>query len=94
MRKRERCSKQKKLVISVGKTNKPLLLDYPFSSNLELLFIHTRDFPEYYSLIAKPRTHTIIVGFGKSAGDIVYARATQPSSTATILIIPDGNGPV
>jgi thioredoxin reductase len=86
--------KAKKLVIAVGNTNKPLLPDYSVSSNFQPLVIHARDFPEHHAAIAKPEMHTLVVGSGKSAWDIAYACASQPSSTATILIRPDGNGPV
>ena len=86
--------KANKLVIAVGNTNKPLLPDYQTSTNFRPLVIHTADFPEHYPVIAKPGKHTVIVGSGKSAWDVAYACASQPSATATILVRPDGNGPV
>ncbi|EOA89961.1 hypothetical protein ACJQWK_02704 [Exserohilum turcicum] len=84
----------KKLVIAVGNTNKALLPDYPTSATFQSPVMHARDFPTYYSHVARPNTHTVVVGSGKSAWDVAYACATQPSSTATLLIRPDGNGPV
>jgi thioredoxin reductase len=89
-----RAFKAKKLVIAVGNTNKPLVPDYPVSAKFQSLVIHAKDFPEHHSVIAKPKTHTVIVGSGKSAWDIAYACASQPSSTATLLIRPDGDGPI
>jgi hypothetical protein len=86
--------KAKKLVIAVGNTNKPLIPDYPTSKNFSPLVVHTADFPEHHAVIAQPGRHTVIVGSGKSAWDVAYACASQPSATATILIRPDGNGPV
>ncbi|KAF1837960.1 flavin-binding monooxygenase-like protein-like protein [Decorospora gaudefroyi] len=84
----------KKLVIAVGNTNKPVLPDYPTSKSFQPLVIHAKDFPSHYPDIVRPNSHTVIVGSGKSAWDVAYACATQPSATATILIRPDGNGPV
>ncbi|KAI4930657.1 uncharacterized protein J4E92_004489 [Alternaria infectoria] len=86
--------KAKKLVIAVGTTNKPLLPDYQTSTNFRSLVIHAADFPEHHEVVAKPSKHTVIVGSGKSAWDVAYACASQPSATATLLIRPDGNGPV
>ncbi|KAH8644141.1 hypothetical protein IG631_01605 [Alternaria alternata] len=86
--------KAKKLVIAVGTTNKPLLPHYETSTRFRPLVIHTADFPEHHSVIAEPGKHTVIVGSGKSAWDVAYACASQPSATATLLIRPDGNGPV
>jgi hypothetical protein len=86
--------KAKKLVIAVGTTNKPLVPDYPTSTKFKSLVLHAADFPEHHSVITKPSKHTVIVGSGKSAWDVAYACASQPSATATILIRPDGNGPV
>jgi thioredoxin reductase len=94
LEKKGKVLKAKKLVIAVGNTNKPLLPDYSVSSNFRPLVIHAKDFPEHHAAIAKPGMHTVIVGSGKSAWDIAYACATQPDSTATILVRPDGNGPV
>ena len=84
----------KKLVIAVGITNDPLLPNYPTATTFRSLVVHTKDFSAHYADIARPQTHTVIVGSGKSAWDVAYACATQPDSTATILIRPDGNGPV
>jgi cation diffusion facilitator CzcD-associated flavoprotein CzcO len=86
--------KAKKLVIAVGNTNKPLLPHYETSTTFQPMVVHTAEFPEHYPVIAKPDKHTVIVGSGKSAWDVAYACASQPSATATILIRPDGNGPV
>ncbi|KNG47530.1 flavin-binding monooxygenase-like protein [Stemphylium lycopersici] len=94
LEKRETQIKARKLVIAVGTTNTPLLPEYPTSPNFRLLVVHARDFPTHYPDIVKSRAHTVVVGSGKSAWDVAYACATQPSSTATILIRPDGNGPV
>lgn len=84
----------KKLVIAVGITNDPLLPAYPTATTFRSPVVHTRDFAAHYVDIARPHMHTVIVGSGKSAWDVAYACATQPDSTATILIRPDGNGPV
>ncbi|KAF2789745.1 flavin-binding monooxygenase-like protein-like protein [Melanomma pulvis-pyrius CBS 109.77] len=83
-----------KLILSTGVTNQPSMPRYPTSPDFEPKVIHTNDFPAHYSAIVEPGTHTLIIGGGKSAWDIAYACATQPSSTATMLIRSSGNGPV
>jgi hypothetical protein len=86
--------KAKKLVVAVGITNKPLLPNYPTSTTFCSPVVHSRDFPAHYPDIVRPDRHTVVVGSGKSAWDVAYACATQPSSSATLLVRPDGNGPV
>ncbi|KAJ4365884.1 hypothetical protein N0V83_008506 [Neocucurbitaria cava] len=87
----------KKLIIAVGATNKPFMPRYPTSPSFTPPIIHSKDFPAHFNAIVKPNTHTLIIGSGKSAWDIAYASATataDPSSTATLLIRPSGNGPM
>ena len=83
-----------KLILSTGLTNEPSTPQYHTSPKFQPLVVHSSKFPEQYDSIVKPGTHTLIIGGGKSAWDIAYACATQPSSTATMLIRPSGNGPV
>ncbi|KAF2685697.1 flavin-binding monooxygenase-like protein-like protein [Lentithecium fluviatile CBS 122367] len=83
-----------KLIISVGLANQPCMPHYPTSPSFAPKVVHSKDFPPHFPNIARPGTHTLVVGAGKSAWDIAYACATQPSSTATMLIRPSGNGPV
>jgi hypothetical protein len=83
-----------KLILSTGLANKPSMPEYPTSLDFEPTVIHSFDFPSHFSSIAKPNSHTLIIGAGKSAWDIAYACATRPNSTATMLIRPSGNGPV
>lgn len=82
-----------KLILSTGLTNRPSMPKLP-TSNFEPPIIHSNDFPAYFSSIVKSNSNTLVIGAGKSAWDIAYACATQPSSTATMLIRPSGNGPV
>ena len=86
--------KTKKLVIAAGVASAPFLPSYPTSEKFQPTVIHSKDFAASYSAIVKPNTHTTVIGSGKSAWDIAYACTTQPSSTATILIRPNGNGPI
>jgi hypothetical protein len=84
-----------RLIIAVGLTNKPSMPSYPKSPAFQPLVIHSNDFPAHYSDVVKPDTHTLVIGAGKSAWDIAYAcTSTHPTSTATMLIRPSGNGPV
>lgn len=83
-----------KLIVAVGLTNQPCIPRYPTSPDFLPLAIHSTEFSAHFQDIAKENTHTLIVGGGKSAWDIAYACATQPNSTATMLIRPSGNGPV
>jgi len=83
-----------KLILSTGLVNQPSMPKFPTSSNFEPTVIHSSNFPSHFSSIVKPNSHTLIIGAGKSAWDIAYACATQPNSTATMLIRPSGNGPV
>lgn len=83
-----------KLILSTGLTNEPFMPRYPTSPSFTPTVIHSNDFPAHFSDIVKPGTHTLVIGGGKSAWDIAYACATQPSSSATMLIRPSGNGPV
>ncbi|KAF2851253.1 flavin-binding monooxygenase-like protein-like protein [Plenodomus tracheiphilus IPT5] len=83
----------KKLIIAVGTTNRPFMPQFPKSPDFTPLVVHSKDFPSHYEQIAKPGTHTIVVGSGKSAWDVAYACAIQQDSTVTILIRPSGNGP-
>ncbi|KAF2707348.1 flavin-binding monooxygenase-like protein-like protein [Pleomassaria siparia CBS 279.74] len=83
-----------KLVLSTGLTNKPSMPQIPTSPNFQPMVIHTNDFPAHFNTIVKPNTNTLVIGGGKSAWDVTYACATQPSSTATMLIRPSGAGPV
>jgi hypothetical protein len=82
-----------KLIVAVGLTNKPSMPRYPTSPGFKSLVIHSTEFATQFSDIVKENTHTLIVGGGKSAWDIAYACATQPNSTATMLIRSSGNGP-
>ncbi|EUC40661.1 hypothetical protein COCMIDRAFT_9508 [Bipolaris oryzae ATCC 44560] len=92
--KKETVIRAKKVIVATGNTNKPLLPAYPTSPTFFSPVIHTRDFPAHYAEIVRPQTHTVVVGSGKSAWDVAYACATQPSSSATLLVRQDGNGPV
>lgn len=82
-----------KLIIAVGLTNQPSMPRYPTSPNFNPIVIHSSGFASEFSNIVRERTHTLVVGGGKSAWDIAYACATQPNSTATMLIRSSGNGP-
>ncbi|KAF2008204.1 FAD/NAD(P)-binding domain-containing protein [Amniculicola lignicola CBS 123094] len=82
-----------KLILSIGLTNRPSMPRYPSSPEFKSEVIHSKDFPSRFSSIVRPYTHTLVVGAGKSAWDVAYACATQPGSTATMLIRPSGNGP-
>ncbi|KAF1946603.1 FAD/NAD(P)-binding domain-containing protein [Clathrospora elynae] len=84
----------KQLIIAVGNTNTPLLPNYPTSSTFTPAVLHSAAFPTHFSEVVRPNTHTVVIGSGKSAWDVAYACATQPNSTATMLIRPDGNGPM
>ncbi|KAF1844024.1 flavin-binding monooxygenase-like protein-like protein [Cucurbitaria berberidis CBS 394.84] len=84
----------KKLIIAVGSTNKPHIPKYSTSTSFDPLVIHSKDFPRHFKEIVQPNMHTLVIGSGKSAWDVAYACATQPSSSATILIRPSGNGPM
>ncbi|KAE8846903.1 hypothetical protein PTNB73_03051 [Pyrenophora teres f. teres] len=86
--------KAKKLVIAAGVASTSFMPSYPASEKFQPPVVHSKDFAANYSAIVKPNTHTTIIGSGKSAWDIAYACATQTSSTATILIRPNGNGPI
>jgi hypothetical protein len=83
-----------KLIIAVGLVNEPAMPRYPTSPTFAPMVIHSKDFPAHFSDIAKAGKHTLVIGGAKSAWDIAYACATQPSSTVTMLIRPSGNGPV
>lgn len=83
----------KQLVISVGTTNKTYMPNFSTSPDFTPPIVHSKDFPSQFSQIAKPYRHTLIIGSGKSAWDVAYACASQPTSTASILIRPSGNGP-
>lgn len=85
-----------KLIIAVGNHNKPFTPQYPTSPSFKPIVMHSRDFPRHYQNVIKPNTHTLIIGSSKSAWDVAYACATEPSSTstATVLIRPSGNGPM
>ncbi|CAO2656480.1 Nn.00g052830.m01.CDS01 [Neocucurbitaria sp. VM-36] len=83
-----------KLIIAVGNTNKSYVPKYPTSPSFEPPLIHSKDFPGRFKEIVRPSTHTLVIGSGKSAWDVSYACATQPSSSATVLIRPSGNGPM
>ncbi|KAK7192987.1 hypothetical protein DPSP01_005196 [Paraphaeosphaeria sporulosa] len=82
-----------KLIVAVGLTNQPSMPHYPTSPEFKPIVIHSSRFASQFSEIVKEGTHTLVVGGGKSAWDITYACATQPNSTATMLIRPSGNGP-
>lgn len=92
--KKETMIRAQKVIVATGNTNKSLLPAYPTSTTFSSPVLHTRDFPAHYTEIVRPQTHTVVVGSGKSAWDVAYACATQSSSSATLLIRPDGNGPV
>lgn len=82
-----------KLIIAVGLTNQPSMPLYSTSPDFKPAVIHSIHFASQFPEIAKEGTHTLVVGGGKSAWDITYACATQPNSTATMLIRSSGNGP-
>lgn len=86
--------KTAKLILGIGLANQPSMPRYPQSPDFTPVFVHSNDFPFHFKDIVKPSTHTLVIGAGKSAWDVAYACATQPSSTVTMLIRPDGNGPV
>jgi hypothetical protein len=83
-----------KLIIANGNTNKPKMPKFPTSPTFEPIVVHSKDFPAKHEQIVQPGNHTLVVGGGKSAFDVAYACATQPNATVTLLIRPDGNGPV
>ncbi|KAF2641261.1 FAD/NAD(P)-binding domain-containing protein [Massarina eburnea CBS 473.64] len=83
-----------KLILSVGLVNRPSIPRYPTSPDFAPKVIHSIDFPHHFPTIVSSSTHTLVIGSGKSAWDVAYACATQPSSTATMLIRPSGNGPI
>ena len=83
-----------KLIIATGSTSSPSKPQNPTSALFTPPVIHAKDFPSHFSSIARPSSHTLVIGSGKSAWDISYACATQPTSTVTMLIRPSGNGPV
>ncbi|KAL5465836.1 hypothetical protein PMIN06_000431 [Paraphaeosphaeria minitans] len=82
-----------KLIVAVGLTNQASMPRYPTSPDFESIVTHSSGFASQFSEIMKEGTHTLVVGGGKSAWDIAYACATQPNSTATLLIRSSGNGP-
>lgn len=84
----------KRLVLALGHTNKPHMPNVPRSSTFEVPVIHSKEFAQNFSRVIRPATHSLIVGGGKSAWDAAYACATQPNSTATVLIRPSGKGPI
>jgi hypothetical protein len=85
--------KTSKLILSTGLTNKPYIPKYPTSPEFKAPIIHSAEFPAQFNTVAKPSTHTLIIGAGKSAWDIAYSCATQPDSTVTMLVRPSGKGP-
>lgn len=82
-----------KIIIATGITNKANMPSYATHKSFVPPLIHSKDFPSHFTHIVKPNTHTLVIGAGKSAWDVSYACATQPNSSATILIRPSGNGP-
>ncbi|KAF2277765.1 flavin-binding monooxygenase-like protein-like protein [Westerdykella ornata] len=83
-----------KLILSTGLSNRPSMPTFPTAGSFEPLVIHSDSFATHFNDIVKPSTSTLIIGGGKSAWDIAYACATQPNSTATMLIRPSGKGPI
>lgn len=84
----------KRLVLALGHSNKPHLPNIPKSPTFQSPVIHSIELAQNYSEIVKPARRTLIVGGGKSAWDAAYACATQPDSTATVLVRPSGKGPI
>jgi hypothetical protein len=83
-----------KLVLATGLASQPSMQRIPTAPDFLPLVIHSYDFPRAFNDMVKPSSRTLVVGGGKSAWDVAYACATQPNATVTMLIRPDGNGPI
>ncbi|KAJ4982839.1 hypothetical protein SVAN01_11659 [Stagonosporopsis vannaccii] len=82
-----------KIIDATGLTSIPDIPSFTGSGSFRGIQIHSKDFGRYAPSILKPQARIVVVGGGKSAGDIAFACAKSGAQEVHWVIRKSGNGP-
>lgn len=83
----------RKVMDATGLTSFPNIPQIKGAEAFEGLQIHSKDFGRQSSTVLEPKTRVVVVGGGKSAGDVVYACVKSGLKDVNWVIRKSGNGP-